>query len=40
MITHKLKFDEIQKGFNLVAEAKDSLKVIVEMNNQEFNSKF
>ena len=32
MITHKLKFDEIQKGFNLVAEAKDSLKVIVEPN--------
>ncbi|MBI3027149.1 alcohol dehydrogenase catalytic domain-containing protein [Candidatus Woesearchaeota archaeon] len=30
MITHKLKFDEIQKGFNLVAEAKESLKVIVE----------
>jgi L-iditol 2-dehydrogenase len=29
MITHKLKFDEIQKGFQLVAEAKDSLKVIV-----------
>ena len=29
MITHRLKFDEIQKGFNLVAEAKDSLKVIV-----------
>ena len=32
MITHKLKFDEIQKGFNLVADAKDSLKVIVEPN--------
>ena len=32
MITHKLRFDEIQKGFNLVAEAKDSLKVIVEPN--------
>ncbi|MBI2542419.1 alcohol dehydrogenase catalytic domain-containing protein [Candidatus Woesearchaeota archaeon] len=32
MITHKLKFDEIQKGFNLVAEAKDSIKVIVEAN--------
>lgn len=30
MITHRLKFDEIQKGFNLVAEAKESLKVIVE----------
>ena len=30
MITHKLKFDEIQKGFQLVAEGKDSLKVIVE----------
>ena len=32
MITHRLKFDEIQKGFNLVAEAKESLKVIVELN--------
>ena len=32
MITHKLKFDEIQKGFQLVAEAKESLKVIVEPN--------
>src|SRR3989338_4233861 len=32
MITHRLKFDEIQKGFNLVAEAKESLKVIVEPN--------
>lgn len=30
LITHKLKFEEIQKGFNLVAEAKDSIKVIVE----------
>ena len=30
MITHKLRFDEIQKGFRLVAEAKDSIKVIVE----------
>ena len=30
MITHKLKFDEIQEGFNLVAEAKESLKVIIE----------
>ena len=33
MITHRLKFDEIQKGFNLVAEAKESLKVIIEPNN-------
>lgn len=32
MITHKLKFNEIQQGFNLVAEAKESLKVIVEPN--------
>ena len=32
MITHKLKFDEIQKGFQLVAEAKDSIKVIVDPN--------
>jgi len=32
MVTHKLKFDEIQKGFDLVAEAKDSIKVIVEPN--------
>ena len=29
MITHKLKFNEIQTGFQLVAEAKESLKVIV-----------
>ena len=32
MITHKLRFDEIQKGFQLVEEAKDSIKVIVEPN--------
>lgn len=32
MITHKLKFDEIGKGFQLVAEAKNSIKVIVEPN--------
>ena len=32
MITHKLKFDEIQEGFKLVAEAKESIKVIVEPN--------
>ena len=30
MITHRLRFDEIQEGFRLVAEAKESLKVIVE----------
>jgi len=30
MITHKLSLKEIQKGFNLVAEAKESLKVIIE----------
>ncbi|MBI2657702.1 alcohol dehydrogenase catalytic domain-containing protein [Candidatus Woesearchaeota archaeon] len=34
MITHKLKFEEIQKGFDLVAEAKESLKVIVEISRQ------
>jgi len=32
LITHKLKFDEIQKGFNLVAEAKNSMKVIINPN--------
>lgn len=32
MITHKLKFGEIQKGFSLVADAKESLKVIIEPN--------
>ncbi|MAH32976.1 alcohol dehydrogenase [archaeon] len=32
MITHKLKFEDIGKGFKLVAEAKDSIKVIVEMD--------
>jgi len=30
MITHRLKFEEIGKGFQLVAEAKDSIKVIVQ----------
>ena len=33
MVTHKLKFDDIQKGFDLVAEAKDSIKVIVKPND-------
>lgn len=32
MITHRLRFDEIQEGFRLVADAKESLKVIVKMN--------
>jgi len=32
MITHRLKFGDIQKGFQLVAEAKESIKVIVEPN--------
>ncbi|MCX5715595.1 MAG: zinc-dependent dehydrogenase [Candidatus Omnitrophica bacterium] len=30
MITHRLALDEIQKGFKLVAEAKESMKVIIE----------
>ena len=30
MITHKLPMDETAKGFKLVAEAKDSMKVIIE----------
>ena len=30
MVTHKLKLDEIKYGFKLVAEAKESLKVIIE----------
>ena len=30
MITHRLKFDVIQKGFQLVAEAKESIKVIIK----------
>lgn len=29
MITHKVSLPDIQKGFNLVSEAKDSLKVVV-----------
>ncbi|MEM1513538.1 MAG: zinc-dependent dehydrogenase [Candidatus Thermoplasmatota archaeon] len=29
MITHRLSLDEIQKGFDLVAEAKESIKVII-----------
>ena len=32
MITHRLRFDEIQEGFRLVAEAKESLKMIVKPN--------
>ena len=32
MVTHRLKLDEIQKGFQLVAEGKESIKVIVEMD--------
>ncbi len=32
LITHKLSLNETQKGFNLVAEAKDSMKVIIEPN--------
>jgi len=31
MITHRLKLDEVGKGFKLVVDAKDSIKVIVEM---------
>jgi L-iditol 2-dehydrogenase len=30
MITHKLPMDETPEGFKLVAEAKDSMKVIIE----------
>ena len=33
MITHRFSLDEIQKGFDIVASAKDSLKVVVEPNN-------
>ena len=29
-ITHKLPLDQIQEGFNVVVEAKDSLKVVLE----------
>jgi L-iditol 2-dehydrogenase len=32
MITHRLPLSEIQEGFRLVAEAKDSLKVIIKPN--------
>jgi len=32
MITHKLPMDETPKGFKLVANAKDSIKVIIEPN--------
>jgi len=32
MITHKLSMDETPKGFKLVADAKDSMKVIIEPN--------
>ncbi len=33
MITHRLKLEEIQKGFKIAVEAKDSLKVIVIPNS-------
>ncbi len=32
MVTHKLPLDEIQKGFKIVSDAKESLKVVVEPN--------
>jgi len=32
MITHRLSFEETGKGFSLVAEAQDSIKVIIEPN--------
>jgi L-iditol 2-dehydrogenase len=32
MITHRLKLDEIQKGFKLVADGKESVKVIIYPN--------
>ena len=32
MITHKLPLENIQEGFKIVAEAKESLKVVVEPN--------
>ncbi len=32
MVTHKLKLEDIQKGFRVAAEARDSLKVIVVPN--------
>ncbi|MBS1112035.1 MAG: gutB [Nitrospirae bacterium] len=34
MITHKLPFEEIGKGFRLVADAKESIKVIIEPHNK------
>ncbi len=30
LITHRLKMDQIQKGFNLVAQARDSMKVVIQ----------
>jgi len=30
MITHRLPLDDIQKGFDMVADAKDSVKVVIE----------
>lgn len=33
MITHKLKLSEIQKGFKIVSEAKESLKVVIKPDN-------
>ena len=34
MITHRLRFDEIGKGFQLVAEAQESIKVIIEIEEE------
>ncbi len=36
MVTHRLSLEEIGKGFQLVAEAKESLKVIIEPHRSDF----
>lgn len=37
MITHRLPLDETGKGFQIVAEAKESIKVIIEPNTRKHN---
>ena len=34
MITHRLPLEDIQKGFDMVADARDSVKVIIESNGK------
>jgi len=35
MITHRLPLEDIQRGFDMVADAKDSIKVVIEINGKD-----